>query len=214
MPALLEPLHRPEVVRPDLDVSSFEDLFTTAMEDVEFITHQAGNVDVVKVNWCQSVAGPLLIGVYDRCVRFVHFAQAERLTEQLTRLQQQLVKPFRNAVHPLHDQLEAEVEEYCEGKRKTFSLPLKPAGTLFQQRVWQALQRIPYGTTWSYEQLATEIGQPTASRAVGLANGANPIAILIPCHRVINKNGQLGGYGGGQWRKERLLNLEKQNSCS
>jgi AraC family transcriptional regulator, regulatory protein of adaptative response / methylated-DNA-[protein]-cysteine methyltransferase len=191
------------------DETSQHDLFSTVMEEIEGLTSKTEHLDALKVNLTASPVGPLLIGVQEKCIRFVHFAQMERLAEQIMRLQQQLGKPFRHATHQLHEQLEAELEEYFAATRQTFSLPLKPVGTAFQMRVWQALHKIPYGTTWSYEQLAAAIGQPTASRAVGLANGANPLAILIPCHRVVNKNGQMGGYGGGIWRKQILLEVEK-----
>lgn len=97
---------------------------------------------------------------------------------------------------------------YFSGTRTTFDLPLAPHGTAFQKQVWQELTRIPYGVTLSYGELATRVGNPNASRAVGLANGRNPLSILIPCHRVIGANGKLTGYGGGISRKERLLRLE------
>ena len=87
-------------------------------------------------------------------------------------------------------------------------MPLIYPGTPFQERVWDGLLRIPYGETWSYEDLAKHVGTPKGSRAVGMANGRNRIAILIPCHRVVNKGGKLGGYGGGLWRKQFLLDLE------
>ena len=88
-------------------------------------------------------------------------------------------------------------------------MPLKVAGSDFQQRVWKALQRIPYGETRSYKELAKAVRSPDAVRAVGQANGMNRIAIVIPCHRVVNADGRLGGYGGGLWRKQRLLALEQ-----
>jgi methylated-DNA-[protein]-cysteine S-methyltransferase len=97
---------------------------------------------------------------------------------------------------------------YFAGQLTEFDLPLAPAGTQFQRRVWAALQAIPYGQTWSYGQLAEKIGSPSASRAVGLANGRNPIALVIPCHRVIGSDGSLTGYGGGLDRKRFLLSLE------
>jgi methylated-DNA-[protein]-cysteine S-methyltransferase len=98
---------------------------------------------------------------------------------------------------------------YFEGTLTDFDLPLQIAGTIFQQRVWEALKTIPYGTTLSYGELAQQIGQPTASRAVGLANGRNPVSIVVPCHRVIGANGKLTGYGGGIERKQWLLNHER-----
>ncbi len=99
---------------------------------------------------------------------------------------------------------------YFAGELETFDLPLAPGGTPFQQRVWNELCKIPYGETISYGQLAQRIGNPNASRAVGLANGSNPIPIIIPCHRVIGSNGKLTGYGGGLPIKEKLLALERR----
>ncbi|HBW19762.1 MAG: methylated-DNA--[protein]-cysteine S-methyltransferase [Streptosporangiaceae bacterium] len=104
----------------------------------------------------------------------------------------------------------AQLAAYFAGQLSSFDLPLEPAGTPFQQRVWAALRDIPYGQTASYGQLAGRIGQPAASRAVGLANGRNPIAIIIPCHRVIGSDGSLTGYGGGLERKRYLLDLERR----
>jgi methylated-DNA-[protein]-cysteine S-methyltransferase len=105
-----------------------------------------------------------------------------------------------------------ELDRYFAGKLREFTLALAPAGTDFQRRVWCALCEIPYGTTISYRELATRIGQPTATRAVGLANGRNPIAVVIPCHRVIGADGSLTGYGGGLPRKQFLLGLESSGS--
>jgi methylated-DNA-[protein]-cysteine S-methyltransferase len=102
----------------------------------------------------------------------------------------------------------AQLAAYFAGELTSFDLPLAPAGTEFQHRVWAALQAIPYGQTSSYGQLARQIGSAAASRAVGLANGKNPIAVVIPCHRVIGADGSLTGYGGGLDRKRFLLDLE------
>jgi methylated-DNA-[protein]-cysteine S-methyltransferase len=98
-----------------------------------------------------------------------------------------------------------QLEEYFAGTRREFDLPLRLEGTAFQQRVWRVLAEIPYGVTWSYGELARRIDNPNASRAVGLANGRNPISILVPCHRVIGADGSLTGYGGGLERKRWLL---------
>lgn len=102
-----------------------------------------------------------------------------------------------------------QLDSYFAGKLRAFDLPLAPEGTDFQRRVWDALLKIPYGVTRSYGQQAAAIGSPKAVRAVGLANGRNPIAIIIPCHRVIGSNGSLTGYGGGMPRKQLLLDLEQ-----
>jgi methylated-DNA-[protein]-cysteine S-methyltransferase len=99
--------------------------------------------------------------------------------------------------------------DYFAGRRTEFSLPLGLAGTPFQRRVWAALQEIPYGETISYGELAQQIGRPTAARAVGLANGRNPISIVVPCHRVVGSDGSLTGYGGGLERKQHLLAFER-----
>lgn len=112
---------------------------------------------------------------------------------------------------PLNKEAAAQIKEYLKGSRKDFDLPLKPEGTDFQLRVWQALLAIPYGETRSYQEIAEQAGNIKACRAVGLANNRNPIAIIIPCHRVIGKNGSLTGYGGGLEIKARLLELEKNN---
>jgi methylated-DNA-[protein]-cysteine S-methyltransferase len=101
-----------------------------------------------------------------------------------------------------------ELAEYFSGKRKAFTFPLAPKGTEFQLAVWNALLDIPYGDTATYAELARRIGRPSAVRAVGAANGANPIPVIIPCHRVIGSNGTLTGYGGGIERKQWLLTLE------
>lgn len=103
----------------------------------------------------------------------------------------------------------AQLDEYFAGERTAFDLPLAAAGTAFQRRVWAQLRRIPYGETTTYGQLAQRIGRPGCARAVGHANGRNPIAILVPCHRVIGRDGTLTGYAGGLRRKRALLELER-----
>lgn len=105
-----------------------------------------------------------------------------------------------------------QLEEYFAGRRTVFDVPMTMIGTPFQRTVWRALCDIPYGETVSYGELARQIGQPTASRAVGLANGRNPISIIVPCHRVIGADGSLTGYGGGLARKQHLLGFEQQVS--
>lgn len=107
-----------------------------------------------------------------------------------------------------HQQAMEQLMEYLEGKRKEFQLPLKPTGTAFQQKVWERLLTIPYGETRSYGEIAKEVGNGKASRAVGMANNRNPIMIFIPCHRVIGSTGKLVGYGGGLDVKIHLLELE------
>lgn len=112
---------------------------------------------------------------------------------------------------PLLRTAATQLDEYFAGNRKSFSLPLMPSGTEFQKKVWSALLQIPFGETRSYEEIAEAAGSPKACRAVGNANNKNPISILIPCHRVIGKNGALVGYGGGLAIKEQLLALERMD---
>lgn len=109
---------------------------------------------------------------------------------------------------PLLAEAFRELEEYFSGTRQTFDLPLAPQGTAFQRRVWEALRRIPYGETATYREIADAVDCPGGSRAVGMANHCNPIAIFIPCHRVIGANGKLVGYAGGLDLKRKLLELE------
>lgn len=115
---------------------------------------------------------------------------------------------YERCEHPLLLQLEQELSEYFLKKRRIFSVPLSPEGTEFQKGVWKTLLRIEYGNTVSYAEEAKMFGNPKAVRAVANANGKNPIAILIPCHRVISSDGSIGGYTGGVWRKEFLLSHE------
>jgi methylated-DNA-[protein]-cysteine S-methyltransferase len=105
-----------------------------------------------------------------------------------------------------------QLAEYFDGRRQVFDLPLALAGTAFQRRVWDALRGIGYGETASYGEIAGQIGQPTAARAVGLANGRNPVSIIVPCHRVVGSDGSLTGYGGGLDNKQHLLELERRVS--
>lgn len=119
---------------------------------------------------------------------------------------------FDDSVQPF-PQVKRELAAYFAGKLKEFTVPLKASGTEFQQKVWRELQNIPFGEVISYAELARRIDNPKACRAVGLANGQNPISIIVPCHRVIGANGKLTGYGGGLPRKEILLNLEQPNGA-
>ncbi|HEX5268685.1 MAG TPA: methylated-DNA--[protein]-cysteine S-methyltransferase [Acidimicrobiales bacterium] len=109
------------------------------------------------------------------------------------------------------DDVLSQLDAYFSGRMKDFDVPLRMQGTEFQRRVWEGLTRIPYGETWSYAQLAGKVGNPKACRAVGLANGRNPVAVIVPCHRVIGANGTLTGYGGGLDRKRWLLDHETRN---
>lgn len=153
--------------------------------------------------------GPMLAGATGQGVCLLEFADSGRAEAQLHRLAGRLGAAFAPGESPLFTALRRQLNEYFAGLRRHFSLPLVLAGTPFQLRVWIALQSIPYGETRAYRALAAQIGAPEAARAVGAANGANPLAILVPCHRLAGADGELTGYGGGLWRKQRLLELER-----
>lgn len=120
-----------------------------------------------------------------------------------------LEESSEDSLNPFLIKVETQLNEYFEGRRKSFTLKTNPLGTEFQKKVWKALSNIPYGVTKSYGEIANEIGAPKASRAVGAANGRNPLSIVVPCHRVIGANGKLTGFAGGIDIKEKLLKLEK-----
>ncbi len=148
----------------------------------------------------ESPVGPLLLAGDDSGLREINFVHGRHPATR-----DPLWKQDRRAFNEVIAQLEA----YFAGKLKDFDVPLAPEGTPFQQKVWKNLCDIPFGETISYGELARRIDNPNASRAVGLANGSNPIPIIIPCHRVIGSNGKLTGYGGGLPIKEKLLALER-----
>jgi AraC family transcriptional regulator, regulatory protein of adaptative response / methylated-DNA-[protein]-cysteine methyltransferase len=167
------------------------------------------DADCVTLDWAESPVGPLLVGATSAGVCILEFTDRRGLEGQFAALR----KRFRCAVvpgrHEHLDRLKAQLAEYFAGKRTTFDVPLVYPGTPFQEAVWRQLLTIPYGRTCSYEDVARAVGVPKGVRAVGLANGKNRVAIVIPCHRVVNKGGRLGGYGGGLWRKQFLLDLER-----
>lgn len=138
----------------------------------------------------------------------LEFAHRRMLDEQLARVRRAFDCDLMRGESPVFDAVRRQLGEYFRGERREFDLPLLAPGTPFQTRVWDALRRIPHGSTTSYARVAAAIGQPTAVRAVARANGDNRIAIVIPCHRVIGSDGSLTGYGGGLWRKKKLLELE------
>ena len=160
----------------------------------------------------ESPLGPLLICATPTAVSRLDFGDPQPLDTRLPALQQRLGCPVVPGTNERIEQLTDELARYFAGELQEFRVPLVYGGTPFQHAVWSELRRIPYGQTISYEELARRVGRPGAQRAVGQANGANPIGIVIPCHRVVNKGGQLGGYGGGLWRKQLLLDLERRGA--
>jgi len=147
--------------------------------------------------WMESPVGRLLLAADEAGLRKVLFGGAP-------------ADSWREDPAPLAETVR-QLRTYFAGELRDFDLLLAPQGTPFQLRVWRELRNIPYGQTISYGELARRVGSPKGSRAVGLANGANPISIVVPCHRVIGSNGKLTGYGGGIENKELLLALEKEH---
>ena len=170
---------------------------------------RAGERRVVQLRRLVTPLGPMLAGAVEEGVCLLEFAERRMLERQLRTLARRLDALLLPGNNRWLDQLAEQVEAYFGGAAGEFHVPLVLPGTDFQQRVWEELQRIPAGATISYGELAARIGQPTASRAVARANGDNRVAILVPCHRVIGVDGKLTGYGGGMWRKQKLLDLER-----
>jgi AraC family transcriptional regulator of adaptative response/methylated-DNA-[protein]-cysteine methyltransferase len=172
------------------------------------VTAPGADVPIASLSWCSSPVGPLILGATRDAVCRLEFADEDRLEARLAALRERYAATLDKDDSVLLQRLRAQLAEYFAGARKRFDAPLAYAGSGFQRQVWAALCDIPYGETWSYLDVARRLGDPLATRAVGAANGMNPIAIVIPCHRVVNADGKLGGYGGGLWRKRILLDLE------
>jgi O-6-methylguanine DNA methyltransferase len=149
--------------------------------------------------------GPMLAGTTNDGICLLEFTDRPMLPTQLAVVGRRLRRPTVAGRHPLLDRLQTQLDEYFAGERTTFNLPLVTPGSPFQVRIWDELQRIGAGETVSYETLAARAGRPGAQRAAGTANGANRISVVIPCHRVVHKDGAVGNYGGGRWRKAWLL---------
>lgn len=189
--------------------SGFREAFTRVFGDTPA---KAPRGECVQIAWIQSPLGPLVAGATSEGICLLEFSDRRMLEAQFRTIRRLFRSPVVPGMNPHLKRLQTELDRYFEGTLKTFTVPLVYPGTPFQQKVWDQLQRIPFGETCSYESLAAAIGHPTAVRAVGTANGMNRISIVIPCHRVVNKDGQLGGYGGGLRRKQFLLDLEKDGS--
>lgn len=172
---------------------------------------QSGEKNIINIIRFTTPLGPMFACATEKGLCLLEFTNRKMLETEFKDLSKRLnavILPGKN-VHL--DQTEVQMKEYFEGKRKNFSIPLDTPGTAFQNKVWETLQTIPYGETLSYEQMAVKLENPKAVRAVGTANGFNRISVIIPCHRVIGKNGHLTGYGGGLERKKWLLDFEKEN---
>ncbi len=171
---------------------------------------EARGVPPIVATLLPSPLGPLLGAATEEGVCMLEYADRKKLPDQAADLTRWFHRPVVPGSNAHLARAAVELGEYFTGRRQRFEMPLVLRGTEFQEMVWEELLRIPYGETISYEELSQRIGRPGAQRAVGLANGRNRLPIVIPCHRVIQKNGQLRGYGGGLWRKEWLLDLERK----
>ncbi len=188
--------------------SGFRDAFSKIMGSAP---SKSGDQKVLKASWLDTPLGPMLAVADEEALYLLEFVDRRGLEMEIERLRKKAKLPIVPGLTAPIRQIEKELAEYFEGKRKEFKTPLFQIGSPFQKRVWEELRKIPHGETRSYAELAAAIGNPSAFRAVAQANGANPIAIVVPCHRVINTGGALGGYGGGISRKEWLLNHEKKH---
>lgn len=187
--------------------SGFRDAFSRIMGAAPT---SSGHNNILRASWLDTCLGPMIAIADQKALYLLEFVDRRGLEREIERLR----KKTKSAIIPgrstIIDSIEHELNLYFDGKLQQFKTPLAFVGSPFQKLVWQELQRIPYGQTCSYAQLAQAIGKPSAFRAVAQANGANQLSIIIPCHRVINTNGELGGYGGGLNRKTWLINHEKR----
>jgi AraC family transcriptional regulator, regulatory protein of adaptative response / methylated-DNA-[protein]-cysteine methyltransferase len=191
-------------------LSGFNDSFKSAVGVAPSESKQRHVITIARID---SPLGPMLVGAVDEGICLLEFTDRRMLETQLKVVGKRFGAPLIQGTHVHIDALTRELNDYFAGKRREFTVPLVSPGTAFQQKVWEELCRIPYGTTRSYKQQAEAIGMPDAVRAVANANGMNRISIVIPCHRVIGSDGQLTGYGGGLWRKKWLLDLESGASA-
>lgn len=166
-------------------------------------TSVTGAPVVTKTTTLDSPVGPLTLAARDGCLTGVHMEDQRHAPTDTAAWQRD---------DAVFTEVARQIEAYFAGELDRFDLPMRPVGSEFQQRVWLGLREIPYGETISYGELARRVGNARASRAVGLANGRNPIGIIVPCHRVIGADGTLTGYGGGLDRKRWLLNHERRHA--
>lgn len=187
--------------------SGFRDAFSRIMGAAPTLLD---NSKVLKASWIDTPLGPMVAIGDEHAIYLLEFVDRRGLEREVERLRQKTKSAIIPGVTKPIQSIEGELTEYFEGKLTEFTTPISLLGSPFQKSVWEQLLAIPPGETRSYSDIAVSLGKPTAFRAVAQANGANQLAIMIPCHRVINSNGDLGGYGGGLSRKEWLLHHEKE----
>lgn len=187
--------------------SGFRDAFARIMGTAPSLL---GNCAILKAAWLDTKLGPMLAIADEKALYLLEFIDRRGLEREIERLRKKTKRAIIPGITEPIRLIEKELEDYFEGGQQEFKTPLFLIGSPFQKRVWEELRKIPSGETRSYTEIAALIGKPTAFRAVANANGANQLAIVVPCHRVINSNGALGGYGGGIPRKKWLIDLEKK----
>ena len=188
-------------------LSGFNDAFRRHLGQAPTALIDAKVVTVTRIT---TPLGPMVAGSVDDALCLLEFADRRMIETQIVRLQKRLDCVFVPGTSALFTELASELEGYFRSGLTEFSVPLRTPGTEFQCLVWSKLRGIPSGTTRTYGEIAAEVGRSTAVRAVARATGDNRIAILIPCHRVVGSDGKLTGYGGGLWRKQRLLEIEQE----
>lgn len=186
--------------------SGFRDAFSRIMGAAPTLL---GDSSLLKVTWIDTKLGPMIAIADEEALFLLEFVDRRGLELEIERLRQKSKCALIPGVTPAISSIEQELEQYFDGSLKTFKTPLRFLGTPFERSVWDELMKIPLSETRSYADIATAIGQPSAYRAVARANGANQLAIVVPCHRVIGSNGELTGYGGGLPRKRWMLEHEK-----
>lgn len=193
--------------------SGFRDAFSRIMGAAPTLLGQSS---ILKATWLDTKLGPMIAIADESMLYLLEFVDRRGLEREIERLRQRTKSAIIPGMTEPIRSIESELTQYFEGKLKDFKTPLLFLGSPFQKRVWEELQKIPYGETVSYAKIAQAIERPSAFRAVAQANGANQLAIIIPCHRIINTNGDVGGYGGGIPRKKWLIHHEEEvkNACS
>ena len=190
-------------------LSGFQEAFQRYFGDSPTRLEHATLVHVSRIT---TLLGPMLVGATEERLCLLEFLDRRALPNQIKRIRSRLRAVFVPNTNPFIEEVERQLSGYFAGERSTFDIPIELCGTDFQRDVWHALLEIPYGETRSYADIGASVGRPQAVRAVGTANGANSMAIIVPCHRVVGADGRLAGYGGGLWRKQRLLDLEREGT--
>jgi len=191
------------------DITGFADRYPWIFEKSSISSDKDAIINMTEIS---TPLGPMLAGATSKGVCLLEFTNRIRLEKEFAELQKLLNAVMVAGRNSYLDQLENELTEYFEGKRKTFSIPLHTPGNDFSQAVWKTLQEIPYGKTCSYKEQAEMMNNPKAIRAIASTNGRNRLAIIVPCHRVIGSDGNMTGYAAGIDKKKWLLKFERNNS--